>query len=301
MGGRLKIENTYLYIIIVYLYHGNDAEFSDHYMEVIDDYKDKPLIILGDFNIDLLSYNTDHNTDKFVNAMISNSFFPLVNKPTNFFCNSSTLIDHAWCNILNEKTQASVLDISVSTHKPILTVIPTALEHLIDDSGTTDRNILIHHVNDSTIDSFSKDFDNIVSSFNPNDDPIVDKDKARLAFSELYSNLNGIYKKHITIDTVSKFKRNKFDKPWITTGTTTEHVKKIEYKNYRSKLRNLIRASEINYFKSKFTKVCGDIKKAWSVINSIRCKNKATKFPSFIDVNGTIITSRRSTVCPIRN
>ena len=44
------------------------------------------------------------------------------------------------------------------------------------------------------------------------------------------------------------------------------------------------------------SKVCGDIKKAWSVINSIRCKNKATKFPSFIDVNGTttIITSRRS-------
>ena len=95
-------------------------------MEVIDDYKDKPLIIPGDFNIDLLSYNTDHNTDKFVNDMISNSFFPLVNKPTNFFRNSSTLIDHAWCNVLNEKTQASVLDISVSTHKPILTVIQTA-------------------------------------------------------------------------------------------------------------------------------------------------------------------------------
>ena len=100
MGGRLKTENTYLYIIIVYRYHGNDAEFSDHFMEVIDDYKDKPLVILGDFNIDLLSYNTDHNTDKFVNAMISNSFFPLVNKPTNFFRNLSTLIDHAWCKHL---------------------------------------------------------------------------------------------------------------------------------------------------------------------------------------------------------
>ena len=176
-------------------------------------------------------------------------------------------------------------------------------------------------MNDSTIDSFSKDFDNTVSSFNANDDPIVDKDKARLAFSEFYSNLNGIYKKHITIDTVLKSKRNKFDKPWITTGlalsckiksklhnkwikargTTTEHVKKIEYKNYRSKLRNLIRASEINYFKSKFTEVCGDIKKAWSVINSIKCKNKATKFPSFIDVNGTIITSRRSICSEFNN
>ena len=224
-------------------------------------------------------------------------------------------------NILNEKTQASILDISVSTHKPILTVIPTALEHFVDDSGTTDRNIRIHNVNDSTIDSFNKDFVSIVSSFNPNDDPILDKDKARLAFSKFYTKLDNIYSKHITIDTVLTSKRNKFDKPWITTGlalscriknklhnkwikargTTTEHAKKIEYKNYRSKLRNLIRISEINYFKSKFTKVCGDIKKAWSVINSIRCKNKATKFPSFIDVNGTIITSRRSICSEFNN
>ena len=153
-------------------------------MEVIDDYKEKPLVILGDFNIDLLSYNTDPNTDKFANAMISNCLFPLANKPTNFFRNSSTLTDHAWCNILNENTQANILDISVSTHKPVLTVIPTALGHFVDDSATTDRNIRIHNVNDSTIDSFSKEFDNIVSSFNHNDDPIIDKDKARLAFSE---------------------------------------------------------------------------------------------------------------------
>ena len=290
MGVRLKIENTYLYIIMVYHYHGKDAEFSDHFMEVIEDYQEKPLVILGDFNIDLLSYNTDPNTDKFANAMISNSLFPLLNKPTNFFRNSSTLIDHAWCNILNEKTQANILDISVSTHKPVLTVIPTALKHFVDDSATTDRNIRIHNVNDSTIDSFSKEFDNIVSSFNHNAHPIIDKDKARLAFSEFYTKLDSAYRKHITIDKALKSKRNKFDKPWITTGlaiscktknrlhnkwiksrgTTTKNVRKVEYKNYRSKLRNLIRVYEINYFKFKFTNARGDIKKAWSVINSIQ-------------------------------
>ena len=79
-GGRLKTENTYLYIIIVYRYHNNDAEFSDHFMEVIEDYKETPLVILGDFNIHLLSYNIDPNTDKFVNAMISNSFFSFFSK-----------------------------------------------------------------------------------------------------------------------------------------------------------------------------------------------------------------------------
>ena len=63
----------------------------------------------------------------------------------------------------------------------------------------------------------------------------------------------------------------------------------------------MIRVSEINYFKSKFANACGNIKKAWSVINSIRCKKKSTKFPSFIDVNGTIITSRRSICSEFNN
>ena len=58
-------------------------------------------------------------------------------------------MDCAWCNILNERTQATILDISVSTHKPTLTFIPTALEHFVDDSSTIDRNIQIHNVNDS--------------------------------------------------------------------------------------------------------------------------------------------------------
>ena len=63
----------------------------------------------------------------------------------------------------------------------------------------------------------------------------------------------------------------------------------------------MIRTSEINYFKSKLTNACGDTKKAWSVINSIRCMKKSTKFPSFIDVNGTIITSRRSICSEFHN
>ena len=55
--------------------------------------------------------------------------------------------------------------------------------------------------------------------------------------------------------------KNRLHNKWIKSrGTTTENVRKVEYKNYRSKLRNMIRVSEINYFKSKFTNACGDIK-----------------------------------------
>ena len=41
----------------------------------------------------------DSNANIFVNSMLSNSLFPLVNKPTNFYRNSSSLIDHAFLNL----------------------------------------------------------------------------------------------------------------------------------------------------------------------------------------------------------
>ena len=95
MGGTLKSENTQIHIIVVYRFHDSEAVFIEQFSKIISDYKDKPLLILGDFNIDLLKYDTDPHVDKFVNTMMSNSLFPLVNKPTNFFRETSTLIDHA--------------------------------------------------------------------------------------------------------------------------------------------------------------------------------------------------------------
>ena len=163
MGGRLLTETDELYIIIVYRYHGNESEFIGEFTKIISDYKDKPRLIMGDFNIDLLCYDSNSSVDKFVNTMMSNSLFPLINKPTNFFRNTSTLIDHSWSNVLHESTRTSIIATSVSTHKPIFTILPTSLKHLANEDNDSNRNMLIHNVNDNTVRSFSKDFEDIIS------------------------------------------------------------------------------------------------------------------------------------------
>ena len=155
MGGSLKSENCQLHLIVVYRFHDNEAVFIEQFSKIISDYEDKPLLILGDFNIDLLKYDNDPHVDKFVNTMISNSLFPLVNKPTNFFRDTSTLIDHAWCNILHDNTKANVLSISVSSHKPIFTLIPIALKHFAGD--TESKNMQIHNINEDTINMFKSE------------------------------------------------------------------------------------------------------------------------------------------------
>ena len=116
IGGSLETEYKELIFIIVYRFHGNDSEFIEHFMKVILPYKDKPLFILGDFNLNLFEYDNNTCIDDFVNSMISNSLFPLVNKATNFFRGSSTLIDHAWINIPNNSTKCDVANILVATN-----------------------------------------------------------------------------------------------------------------------------------------------------------------------------------------
>ena len=85
MRGRLLKETYELYIIIIYRFHGNESEFINEFTKIISDYKDKPLLIMGGFNIDLMCYDSNTNVDKFENTMMSNSLFPLINRPTNFF------------------------------------------------------------------------------------------------------------------------------------------------------------------------------------------------------------------------
>ena len=82
-----------------------------------------------------------------------------------------------------------------------------------------------------------------------------------------------------------------------------ENAAKTNYKSYRSKLKKLkklIQQAELNYFNNKFNNASGNIRKAWSVINSVRCKSKNNKLPNFIDINGVIVTNRRE-ICTKSN
>ena len=75
--------------------------------------------------------------------------------------------------------------------------------------------------------------------------------------------------------------------------TINSAINSTNYKSYRSKLKKLIQQAELDYFRNKFNNSSRNIRKAWSVINSIRCKSKNNKLPNFIDTNGVIITNRR--------
>ena len=55
--------------------------------------------IMGDYNIDLLKHSTHNPTSEFLDLMFSNSFIPLIYKPTRETHKTATLIDNIFTNI----------------------------------------------------------------------------------------------------------------------------------------------------------------------------------------------------------
>ena len=58
----------------------------------------KETIITGDFNICLLKEEHSEQTKNFMNMMKEYFFRPLITRPTRFFDNGATVIDHIWTN-----------------------------------------------------------------------------------------------------------------------------------------------------------------------------------------------------------
>ena len=73
------------------------------------------------------------------------------------------------------------------------------MKHLANEDNDSNRNMLIHNVNDNTVRSFSKDFEDIIS-FNYDSGYITDSHKVKSVFSEFYLKLTNIYSKHITVE-----------------------------------------------------------------------------------------------------
>ena len=53
--------------------------------------ENKDAYLMGDFNINLINYNSHNPTSQFLDFICSNSFFPYINIPTFFFFSITTL------------------------------------------------------------------------------------------------------------------------------------------------------------------------------------------------------------------
>ena len=94
--------------------------FSDYLQETLSNPAvfNKQVFILGDFNIDLIKYNSHIPTTNYVNFFFSKKFLPYIIHPSQVSRNFSTLIDNIFSNIADNETVSGNIMTKITDHFP---------------------------------------------------------------------------------------------------------------------------------------------------------------------------------------
>ena len=95
------------------------SELSNHYLSNLLDNlseENKTVVLLGDFNADLLKYDKDCNVSDFLDTMYSNLLLPHIACPTHVTVNSQTLIDNIFSNNYDSSFTSGNLVTTLSDH-----------------------------------------------------------------------------------------------------------------------------------------------------------------------------------------
>ena len=95
------------------------SEFNNHYLSNLLDNlseENKTVVLLGDFNADLLKYGKDCNVSDFLDTMHSNLLLPHIVCPTHVTVNPQTLIDNIFSNNYDSSFTSGNLVTTLSDH-----------------------------------------------------------------------------------------------------------------------------------------------------------------------------------------
>jgi len=79
-----------------------------------------PTRIVGDFNVDVLKYNSNPQVTEYVDLLFSFGLLQVITKPTRCTQNSATLIDHVITNAVCPNIESIIITSLISDHFPIL-------------------------------------------------------------------------------------------------------------------------------------------------------------------------------------
>ena len=98
----------------------NIESFINEISPILQNYahKKNPIILLGDFNIDLLKVTEKPLTVEFLDMLMSLNLYPQITLPTRFSTRNCTLIDNIFCDLLHIKSDSSsgILFSEISDH-----------------------------------------------------------------------------------------------------------------------------------------------------------------------------------------
>ena len=124
----IKLHDSNLIISTIYRHPKNDAlVFIDALNTNLEKVRSNKVFLVGDFNLNIKSLPDlrfpDRHASEYLDMLISNGYYPLINVPTGVTDNSSTIIDHIITNDHTHNISSGVIKTDLTDHFPIFCTI----------------------------------------------------------------------------------------------------------------------------------------------------------------------------------
>ena len=198
---------------VVYRQHKNPESFLEYLANTLENLslQNKNIVLVGDFNIDLLKIESCSYSQKLFQSLQSLTVLPAIDKPTRSHGRSATLIDNIFLNNFDNLVLGGNVVSDVSDHFAQVCVLSSP-KNCTPDTKTPRRDFSYFNP-----DQFNHELKHL--NWSTSSDPDC-------CFNNFYNKLNKLTNKHAPFKKLSKRKCRQFAKPWITKGLLTSIRKK---------------------------------------------------------------------------
>ena len=302
---KLKYHKNSNKSIIIGNTYRSPSSKPEKYIEMLENvlsslarHKNKQVLLMGDFNLDLIAYEKNTHCQNLIDTMSNHNLVQTISRPTRITDHSSTLIDHLYVNSLNNISKSGIVTLDLSDH--LGTYINIVLNNKFDRVKLkgVNKNSEFQKYNAENNEKFRKLIaDEEWFSVLQENDCQLKYDK----FCEIYTtHYNTAYPK--TKPTRRK-KQRANPKPWIlgwleeacdrknrlyhdfiicpTTANKTKYTKMKKF------VEKHIKKSKNKYYTDYFEQYKNDSKKQWQMINCLLHRNsKKSSVTKIIDKDG---------------
>ena len=168
----------------------------------------KRLVLLGDFNINLLEYKVKNEVKNFVDILQSNLIAPTINLPTRISAQSSTLIDNIFISLFNSEIYAGNLLVGISDHMPQVIIISNEFEK------SNNRISNLAQIDWSKLDITK--FKNEFMSLNWDEIISIEQKDPDFSFKRFPQKILELFANNVPKRRLTKKQLKRQHKPWIT-------------------------------------------------------------------------------------
>ena len=308
---RHKKVNKSIILGNVYRSPSREPEKFIQYLEemfvALHRHRHKHIVFAGDFNINLLNYETDIYSQKLTDIMANHGFIQTVSRPTRITDHSATLIDHVYSNISENISSTNIVTLDLSDHLAVVTNIVLTTDNTSPLVRSTKRpKTPYRRFNAENTEKFRR----LISEETWAE--TESETDSQLKFNKFIDTYTKHYDSAFPLETNQSRRKNERQspKPWILpwledacarknrfyyefVKNPTE-VNKIKYKKMKKFVDKHILKAKNKYYTEYFKQHKDCSRKQWEMINKLlNRKRKSSSINKINSAQGAVINTPR--------